>query len=44
MSVWKWKYKPEKCDHGVCVGDCDICNRDDDEEELLPFQEEEDNE
>ena len=43
MSTWKWRYKPEMCDHGICVGDCDICDREDDEEEeLLPFQEEED--
>ena len=33
MSTWKWKYNPEKCDHGVCVGDCDQCDRGDEEEE-----------
>ena len=35
MSTWKWRYDPEKCDHGICVGDCDICDREtfEDEEE-----------
>ena len=33
MSTWKWRYDPEKCDHGVCVGDCDICDREDEEED-----------
>jgi len=31
MSTWKWKYDPEVCDHGICVGDCDVCDREDDE-------------
>ncbi len=33
MSVWRWKYDPEKCDHGVCVGDCDRCDREITEDE-----------
>lgn len=35
MSTWRWRYSPEKCDHGICVGDCDICDREtvDDKEE-----------
>ena len=33
MSNWKWKYDPEKCDHGICVGDCDICDREDEGED-----------
>lgn len=27
MSVSKWAYDPEHCDHGVCVGDCDLCDQ-----------------
>ena len=27
MSVSKWAYDPEICDHGVCVGDCDLCDQ-----------------
>ena len=34
MSTWRWRYSPEKCDHGICVGDCDICDREDEEEEI----------
>ena len=34
MSVWRWKYDPEKCDHGICVGDCDQCDREIDEDEV----------
>ena len=26
MSVSKWKWTPE-CDKGICVGDCDQCDR-----------------
>ena len=26
MSVSKWKWTPE-CDRGICVGDCDLCDR-----------------
>ena len=33
MSTWRWKYDTDKCDHGVCVGDCDKCDREDPEEE-----------
>ena len=33
MSTWKWRYSPEMCDHGICVGDCDICDREDEEED-----------
>ena len=33
MSTWRWKYDPEKCDHGICVGDCDVCDREEDENE-----------
>lgn len=25
MSCDKWAYDPERCDSGVCVGDCDFC-------------------
>ena len=35
MSCSKWMWT-EACDHGVCVGDCDLCDRDfedEDEEE-----------
>lgn len=27
MSVSKWAYDPEICDHGICVGDCDLCDK-----------------
>ena len=33
MSVSKWAYKPEKCDGDYCCGDCDYCNKAEDEEE-----------
>ena len=26
MSVSKWKWTPE-CDRGICVGDCDLCDK-----------------
>lgn len=26
MSVSKWSYT-KRCDHGPCVGDCDICSK-----------------
>ena len=28
-----WGFRQDVCDHGICVGDCDKCNRN------LPFQE-----
>ena len=31
-----WRFDGNICDHGICIGDCDKCNRN------LPFQEEED--
>lgn len=31
MSVNLWAYDPEKCDGKYCCGDCDFCNRTDDE-------------
>ena len=31
-----WRFDGNICDHGICPGDCDKCNRN------LPFQEEED--
>ena len=33
MSVSKWAYDPEVCDHGICVGDCDLCDRYKEEED-----------
>lgn len=27
MSVSKWNYDPDKCDGQPCIGDCDLCNR-----------------
>lgn len=27
MSVSKWAYEPDKCDNEICVGDCDYCNK-----------------
>lgn len=27
MSVSKWAYTPEKCDGDYCPGDCDNCNK-----------------
>ena len=43
MSVWRWK-----CDHGVCVGDCDRCDRcdrdvdaDEDDQEIINTDKEE---
>lgn len=27
MSVSKWAYLPERCDGDVCVGDCDLCSK-----------------
>lgn len=45
MSVWRWRYDPEKCDHGVCVGDCDRCDRDvdadEDDQEIINTDKEE---
>lgn len=32
MSVSKWAYEPEKCDGDYCCGDCDFCNKADEEE------------
>ena len=26
MSVSKWRWTPE-CDRGICVGDCDLCDK-----------------
>lgn len=31
-----WGFRQDVCDHGICVGDCDKCQRN------LPFQEEDD--
>lgn len=31
VSLWAWT---EKCDHGFCVGDCDICDRNLEDEEI----------
>jgi len=31
MSVSKWKWTPE-CDKGICVGDCDLCDKAEEEE------------
>ena len=33
MSVSLWAYEPSKCDGNVCVGDCDLCSKADEEEE-----------
>lgn len=33
MSVSKWNYEPQKCDGDFCVGDCDLCNKETEEEE-----------
>lgn len=45
MSVSKWAYDPEHCDHGVCVGDCDRCDRDidtdEDDQEIINTDKEE---
>ena len=27
MSVSKWAYMPEKCDGDYCLGDCDNCDK-----------------
>ena len=27
MSVSKWAYTPEVCDGGGCPGDCDLCDK-----------------
>lgn len=32
MSVSKWAYTPDKCDGDFCVGDCDYCNKAEEEE------------
>lgn len=32
MSVDKWRWTPD-CDRDVCVGDCDLCNKNTEEEE-----------
>lgn len=32
MGVSKWAYDPEKCDYDYCVGDCDFCQKADEEE------------
>jgi len=31
VSVSKWKWTPE-CDRGICVGDCDLCDKAEEEE------------
>ena len=34
MSVSRWRWTPS-CDHDVCVGDCDLCDKNlEDEEEV----------
>lgn len=32
MSCSLWRWTPE-CDNDLCVGDCDLCNKDAEEEE-----------
>lgn len=31
MNCDKWAYDPEKCDGDYCVGDCDFCDKTDNE-------------
>lgn len=33
MSCSKWSYDPKKCDGDYCSGDCDFCNKADNNEE-----------
>ena len=28
-----YKFKAEKCDRGICIGDCDKCEKSDEEKE-----------
>lgn len=32
MSVSKWDYKPKKCDGDYCCGDCDLCDKENDDD------------
>ena len=27
MSIFRWAYKPEKCEGDFCPGDCDYCRK-----------------
>jgi hypothetical protein len=33
MSVSLWAYSPEKCDGDYCAGDCDYCQKAEEEED-----------
>lgn len=33
MSVSLWAYTPDKCDGDICVGDCDLCGKAEEEED-----------
>ena len=39
MSCSKWAYEPEKCDYDYCVGDCDFCQKADDDGEEVTVEE-----
>ena len=34
MSVSLWAYNPSKCDGDYCPGDCDLCRKAEEEEEV----------
>lgn len=38
MSVSKWAYEPKKCNGDYCPGDCDNCQKKDEDEEEIRKQ------
>lgn len=37
MSIKLWAYEPEKCDGDYCINNCDLCFKNEIDEEHIPM-------